>query len=44
MIRQFFYDMVHMTQGEKLIHYWWLWLILIAGALFIRGVAVWKKH
>jgi hypothetical protein len=28
-MRQFLYDMVHMTEGEKLVHYWWLWLIII---------------
>jgi hypothetical protein len=27
-MKQFFYDMIHMTEGEKLIEYWWLWLIL----------------
>ena len=34
-MKQFFYDMIHMTEGEKLISYWWLWAIL-----FILGVAI----
>jgi hypothetical protein len=32
-IKQFVNDMIHMTEGEKLIKYWWLWLI--ASAVFI---------
>lgn len=24
---KFIHDMIHMTEGEKLINYWWLWLI-----------------
>jgi len=27
-MKEFIYNMIHMTQGEKLINYWWLWLIL----------------
>jgi hypothetical protein len=30
MIKQFIYDMIHMTEGERLINYWWLWLSMIA--------------
>ena len=26
-MEQFIYDMIHMTEGEKLIEYWWLWLL-----------------
>lgn len=31
-MKLFFHDMIHMTEGEKFINYWWLWLgiILIA--------------
>jgi len=29
MLKQFVYDMIHMTEGEKLIYYWPLWLIVI---------------
>ena len=36
---KFIYDMIHMTEGEKLIHYWWLWLEII-GMSF--GVILWK--
>lgn len=25
-MKQFLHDMIHMTEGEKLINYWWLWL------------------
>jgi hypothetical protein len=28
-MKQFIYDMIHMTEGEKLINYWWLWLLII---------------
>lgn len=31
-MRQFFQDMIHMTEGEKLVSYWWLWLIIAAVA------------
>lgn len=33
-MKQFINDMIHMTEGEKLINYWWLWLIFIAIACF----------
>lgn len=34
MIKQFIHDMIHMTEGEKFINYWWLWLsILLVGGL-----------
>lgn len=28
-MKQLIYDMIHMTEGEKLINYWWLWLIIL---------------
>lgn len=28
-MNQFIYDMIHMTEGEKFIKYWWLWLIIV---------------
>lgn len=28
-MKQFLHDMIHMTEGEKLIHYWWLWLAIV---------------
>ena len=34
---KFIYDMIYMTEGEKLIHYWWLWLGII-----IFGIILWK--
>ncbi|MGG3798997.1 hypothetical protein [Metabacillus fastidiosus] len=30
---RFIHDMIHMTAGEKLISYWWIWII-ISGVLF----------
>jgi hypothetical protein len=27
-MKQFIYDMIHMTEGERLINYWWLWLTI----------------
>lgn len=26
---KFIHDMIHMTEGEKFINYWWLWLIIM---------------
>lgn len=28
-IKNFIQDMIHMTEGEKFFHYWWLWLSLV---------------
>ncbi|WP_281256482.1 hypothetical protein [Cohnella massiliensis] len=36
---QFIHDMIHMTEGEKLVHYWPLWLtvwLVVIGASYIR--------
>jgi hypothetical protein len=27
-MNQFINDMVHLTEGEKLVKYWWLWLAI----------------
>lgn len=40
---QFTHDMIHMTEGEKLVNYWWLWLI-IATAGFITEAANDKRR
>lgn len=24
-------DFIHMTPGELLVHYWWLWALMLAG-------------
>lgn len=37
-MEQFLSDMVYMTEGEKLLHYWWLWLILSVGAILIPAI------
>jgi hypothetical protein len=37
-IKQFIHDMIHMTKGEKLINYWWLWLSILVVSLFIAFV------
>lgn len=34
-MKQFIQDMIHMTEGEKLIHYWWLWLLIFVSAMII---------
>lgn len=26
-------DFIHMTQGELLLHYWWLWSIIVIIAI-----------
>lgn len=33
---QFVNDMIHMTQGELFINYWWLWFIIIVIGLLLR--------
>lgn len=38
MIKQFVHDMIHMTEGEKLIEYWWLWITLVLTALIFTLV------
>jgi hypothetical protein len=43
-MKQFLYDMIHMTEGEKLISYWPLWLgmaVVIGGSVIVLN---WKKH
>ena len=35
-MNQFIYDMIHMTEGEKLINYWWLWLLMFIGVIVLR--------
>jgi hypothetical protein len=32
-VNQFIQDMIHLTEGEKLIKYWWLWLLIVFVAL-----------
>ena len=34
-VNQFIYDMIHMTEGEKLINYWWLWLLMFIGVIVV---------
>ncbi|WP_261378248.1 hypothetical protein [Paenibacillus agilis] len=29
MIETFIHDMIHMTEGQKLIYYWPLWLVIV---------------
>jgi hypothetical protein len=38
---QFINDMIHMTEGEKLVAYWWLW-----SGIVLAGVAdiVWASR
>ncbi|WP_266095258.1 hypothetical protein [Gracilibacillus oryzae] len=35
-MREFLHDMIHMTEGEKFFHYWWLWLIIITVLIGIQ--------
>lgn len=35
---QFINDMVHMTEGEKLIQYWWLWLLIVGGIFLYLNI------
>ena len=42
-MNQFFHDMIHMTEGEKFIHYWWLWSSIL-GVVFIVGWIVNKRR
>jgi hypothetical protein len=41
-MNKFISDMLHMTEGEKLISYWWLWLILCIPILVIYYVVARK--
>lgn len=34
-MNQFIHDMIHMTEGEKLINYWWLWLLMFIGVIVV---------
>jgi hypothetical protein len=38
-INEFIDDMIHLTEGEKFIKYWQLWLSLIV-FLFLMGFAI----
>lgn len=38
MIKRFVEDMIHMTEGEKLITYWPLWM----GVVAIAGAVCWS--
>lgn len=38
-MKRFVYDMIHMTEGEKLINYWWLWLIILVIAVLLRLIS-----
>lgn len=34
-MKQFIDDMINMTEGQKLITYWWLWVILVVLYVFV---------
>lgn len=39
-LKQFIHDMINLTEGQKLVKYWWLWLsivILTFAYLFIKS-------
>lgn len=36
---QFISDLINLTQGQLLIKYWWLWLVLIS----LFGVYIYKR-
>lgn len=29
MLKQFLYDMINLTEGQKFVKYWWLWLVVM---------------
>lgn len=37
-MKQFIYDMIHMTEGEKFISYWWLWLAIVLTTIVISVI------
>ena len=41
-LKQFIDDMIHMTEGERLIAYWWLWLLIIV-AVSLLYLKIGKK-
>jgi hypothetical protein len=40
-MNQFWRDMIHLTEGEKFIKYWWLWLLIIL-IVFMIGLIIKK--
>lgn len=42
-MNQFFNDYINLTQGQLLIKYWWLWLIIIFSTLFVAYLRFDKK-
>lgn len=34
-VSEFIHDMIHLTEGEKLIKYWWLWLLIVAAIFYV---------
>ncbi|CAM3933721.1 hypothetical protein BAPA111461_08065 [Bacillus paramycoides] len=34
-MNQFFNDFINLTQGQLLVKYWWLWLIIICSTIFV---------
>ncbi|MGM9986379.1 MAG: hypothetical protein ACI35O_04030 [Bacillaceae bacterium] len=34
-MKQFIDDMIHMTEGEKFVHYWWIWVSLVVIGLIV---------
>lgn len=44
-MRNFIHDMIHMTEGQKLVNYWWLWLSILFGIIiFVLIKDVWRKR
>ncbi len=44
MFKQFIDDMIHMTEGEKLIAYWPLWLSIVILAIIARIIVDRKRE
>ncbi len=43
-IKHFINDMIHMTEGEKFVEYWWLWILLIILLLLTSWLLDRRKH
>lgn len=44
MLQQFLDDMIHMTEGEKLIAYWPLWLSILIFGIIARIIVDRKRE
>lgn len=42
-MQQFLSDMIHLTEGEKLIKYWWIWITILVSVYVYLNLKVRRK-